>query len=216
MDEIVTEKKCTKCGKWKKLREYVKDPGKKDGLYSSCKECYKKSYYRNRDKNLERAKKYQSENPEKVIKNDHEYYLKHKQRFVEYRKKNPEAVSRSQSEWRKRNPEKVNIMKRKWREANREKCAATNHARRARVAGNGGKFTAQEWKDLCERYENKCLCCGRSDVKLAADHVIPLKNGGVNTIENLQPLCKSCNSSKGARHRDYRPISQPALFVEVG
>jgi 5-methylcytosine-specific restriction endonuclease McrA len=48
------------------------------------------------------------------------------------------------------------------------------------------------------------LCCGRPDVKLTQDHVVPLARGGSNLIDNIQPLCASCNSSKGTQTIDYR------------
>ncbi len=42
-------------------------------------------------------------------------------------------------------------------------------------------------------------------IKVTADHVIPLALDGPNIIDNVQPLCVSCNCSKGARHTtDYR------------
>lgn len=35
-------KKCTKCHARLSVDDFVKDPSKKDGLYSSCKDCYRK------------------------------------------------------------------------------------------------------------------------------------------------------------------------------
>jgi 5-methylcytosine-specific restriction endonuclease McrA len=67
------------------------------------------------------------------------------------------------------------------------------------------KFTSlKEVKDyIYLKYGKKCLCCG-SENKLSLDHVIPIQKGGKDEIENLQPLCKSCNSSKGIKVIDYR------------
>lgn len=76
--------------------------------------------------------------------------------------------------------------------------------RRALEKNAEGKITVREWLALCEKY-GKCLCCGRSDVKLTLDHVKPLSIGGANLISNAQPLCVSCNSRKGTKYIDYRP-----------
>lgn len=43
-----------------------------------------------------------------------------------------------------------------------------------------------------------CQQCGSSS-DLTIDHIHPVALGGSNEIENLQTLCKSCNSRKGAR-----------------
>jgi len=69
-----------------------------------------------------------------------------------------------------------------------------------------GKHTIQEWNKLKENYNFQCLCCLKREpeIKLTEDHVIPLILGGENSINNLQPLCHSCNSRKGARIIDYR------------
>lgn len=48
-----------------------------------------------------------------------------------------------------------------------------------------------------------CLCCGKVD-DITLDHIVPIYYGGENSIENLQPLCRGCNSSKGTKTIDYR------------
>ena len=49
-----------------------------------------------------------------------------------------------------------------------------------------------------ERDSRTCRNCGSQD-QLAIDHIVSVKNGGGNEVENLQILCQSCNSSKGAK-----------------
>lgn len=44
----------------------------------------------------------------------------------------------------------------------------------------------------------RCVACGtRADFSF--DHKIPLAEGGHNGLDNLQLLCKPCNSKKGGR-----------------
>lgn len=64
-----------------------------------------------------------------------------------------------------------------------------------------GSYTTKEWQELKEKSGNKCVFCHRAeaDVTLSADHIVPLTKGGTNFIENIQPLCRSCNSKKGNR-----------------
>lgn len=75
--------------------------------------------------------------------------------------------------------------------------------RRAQWNNAEGSFTGDEWETLCARYDYKCLAC-RKKKPLTVDHIKPLDKGGSNYIDNIQPLCKSCNSSKGSREIDYR------------
>ena len=58
-------------------------------------------------------------------------------------------------------------------------------------------------EEVFNLYGHKCLCCGATE-NITIDHVISVKNGGVNEIKNMQPLCKSCNSRKSSKNTDYR------------
>jgi len=44
----------------------------------------------------------------------------------------------------------------------------------------------------------KCQLCGcvLDESTVGIDHIVPVSKGGTNAIENLQPLCHSCNSRK--------------------
>lgn len=58
-------------------------------------------------------------------------------------------------------------------------------------------------EEVFVRNGRKCLNCGTSE-NIAIDHIKPISEGGLDTIDNLQPLCQSCNSSKGSKTIDYR------------
>lgn len=82
-----------------------------------------------------------------------------------------------------------------------EKRRLYSRIREAQDRGAEGKYTVEEWKALKNSHDNTCLHCRRKepDIKLTIDHIIPISKGGSNYISNLQPLCSSCNSKKGAR-----------------
>lgn len=82
------------------------------------------------------------------------------------------------------------------------------HARNQRASRKSapGSFTRQEWLALLDFYGGVCLSCG-SDTDISADHVVALANGGTNTLDNIQPLCRPCNSKKHVKTIDYRVIA---------
>lgn len=71
-----------------------------------------------------------------------------------------------------------------------------------------GTHSKDEWAQMKDFFLNKCCRCqGNSGItSVAKDHVISVYSGGSDSIRNLQPLCYKCNSSKGRKTEDYRPM----------
>lgn len=61
--------------------------------------------------------------------------------------------------------------------------------------GNVPKDLRQE---TLERDDYECVVCG-SRRRLEADHILPVSRGGTDVLSNMQTLCKTCNTSKGAK-----------------
>lgn len=77
--------------------------------------------------------------------------------------------------------------------------------RRMKLYNSEGSHTKTEWEALKKEFNFMCLCCKQQEpfVKLCEDHIVPLCAGGTNYIENIQPLCRSCNSRKHVKTTDY-------------
>jgi 5-methylcytosine-specific restriction endonuclease McrA len=64
----------------------------------------------------------------------------------------------------------------------------------------------QRWRaEVTRRAGGACQQCGRSGVRLFADHIVELKDGGAPfDPTNGQALCGSCHTAKTARARTAR------------
>ena len=73
-----------------------------------------------------------------------------------------------------------------------------NRQRQVIKVANGGSHTLEQWLAMKEWNAHLCADCGNMEpfIKLTQDHIIPVSKGGTNNIDNLQPLCLSCNSRK--------------------
>jgi 5-methylcytosine-specific restriction endonuclease McrA len=73
--------------------------------------------------------------------------------------------------------------------------------------GANGSHTLDDFKVLCQLFRGRCVKCLK--VKpLTRDHIVPISKGGTDNIDNIQPMCQSCNSSKSDNTADYRLIAQ--------
>jgi len=65
-------------------------------------------------------------------------------------------------------------------------------------------YSSKRWKQLrrsvlvnnpmCVGYGKRKVVCNRPAVDV--DHIVPVKHGGVDTVDNLQGLCKACHTLK--------------------
>ena len=173
----------------------------------------KKWYNAHKEEAIERTTRWRNENKEVVAANrkrlydanPEKYRIQRKESYARNKEKEQKAALDRLHRRMEENPEEVLKVKRKWYETNQDRNRNYAHNRRAKVRNvTGGHFTDAEFQQICEENGNKCLCCGRTDVQLTADHIIPLGPPHSDEKENIQPLCLSCNSKKSTKTIDYR------------
>ena len=50
---------------------------------------------------------------------------------------------------------------------------------------------------LLEKFGRQCVYCGKTDVPLQIEHLVPKSRGGTNRVSNLATACLPCNDAKG-------------------
>ena len=204
-------KYCEKCNSWKLQNDfylYWNSRRQRFCLKNMCKNCEKriakKWFKENRKRSLDSWHRYYEENKDYILNKRCEYYKNNKSRILKqnhkYYEKNKDRCCENNKEWRKNNKERVKKSKRKYKSLK---------------LGAVGNFTEKQFQFLLFHYGKKCLSCEvtLTENNINRDHVVALTNGGNNMIHNIQPLCRSCNISKGNRHStDYRPFVP--LFIE--
>jgi 5-methylcytosine-specific restriction endonuclease McrA len=200
-----------------------------DGYKSRCKDCFnaqkreersakpeeykdtaRKYVEANKAHIRELKRKHQAENPEKYDEAERKYLEAHREevntKARERRQRDLEhyrEIGRSSYENHAEERRKYSL---EYYKLHPEKSVAATNRRRAIKLAAEGSHTEEEWQQLKAFYNYKCLRCGKHEpeIRLTRDHVIPLTQGGSDSIDNIQPLCARCNSKKTSKHIDYR------------
>lgn len=157
-----------------------------------------------------------------------DWFLRKKEQNKKYVQKRkllyPEKKKAVDAAWRLKNIEHCRLQSRLWKQRNwarhkflvkkalakynktekgRVKNLAAANRRRARMAGvKSEPLAVQEYMRLMRSMDFvNCEWCSLpvKGPKICFDHVVPIVKGGDNTVENLVPTCKRCNSSKNAK-----------------
>lgn len=148
----------------------------------------RKRYQRDAERVKARVRAYREANPEKI--------RERKRRDV---RENRERVRATQRRWRAANAEKMREFRRQWAQAHPEKARQYANERRARKARAKGAHSEAEFAALVEWCEGRCAYCGQVVASPTRDHLVPLSRGGTDSLSNLVPACKPCNSRKGTK-----------------
>jgi hypothetical protein len=249
------EKVCTKCGLKKDISLFVTKSKSPDGHSSECKDCHnshnrkkywensdenrrknlinvKRSYLKNRDTILLRAKKYRENNLNKEAK---KLYMK------EYRVKKKKEIRQTQIVYEQTHKDKKKEWDRNYRRRHREELNVKNVIKRNSCPENklrhnlrnrirlvlkgikrGGNLyclvgcTADFLKEYLANQFTEGMSWdnyGMGEGKWSEDHIIPLVTFNLEDIEeqkkafhytNMRPCWSLENSSKGSLHNGVR------------
>ncbi len=147
------KKICKKCG-----RGYY---GNTTSKYCSIKCGRRKIYYKDREKMIEKTRKWRKENPEKQKEADHRYYLKNKETYIERAR-----------EWDKKYPRKAKERSKKsFTKFRTEKREQFNQLIMNNYYNHKEKWVERGYvynhrKELLELLPKKCACCGKRPIKI--------------------------------------------------
>jgi len=179
----------------KRNREYInkKSIENKNKNIKLYRQKGRERYQKNKENIRIQRKTYNDKNREHVKAYHKKYYETHKDRKTYV-----------QNMWNAKNKSKVKSIKDKYRILHKDEIAVKYNVRK-RIQEKGD-LTGKQWACIKKTNNYTCLKCHRKEpeIILTIDHIIPIIKGGEHTANNIQPLCRSCNSSKHDKIIDYR------------
>lgn len=224
MTELTT-KLCCACKEAKDHAEFSKRAASKDGLQPRCKACasahsrnYHKEnrpqrvgymadrYQRLHEHEIERARQWRDENPEKVLASARKYYYANADtvrakarvtnavRRANWTPERRDAFREYLKIWADQNRERVRELARAWQKAHpaygNEKSRRRNALKRSAMIV---PFTLAQLELRLSMFPGCWMCGGPKE---EVEHVKPLAKGGAHCLSNLAPACRSCNARK--------------------
>lgn len=125
------------------------------------------------------------------------YRLRHPEVGKVYREANRDSISARKRAHTKAHPEQAVERLRRWRARHHDEARRQENVAR-KLLRNKALRTS-----ILARDEHRCLCCGVVE-DLCVDHIVPILQGGTNDPDNLQTLCRPCNTRKQGQSTDYR------------
>lgn len=180
-------KVCSKCKQEKDEGGFHKDKSKKDGLFSSCRECEKRFHAANESGIKERNKKYREENKTKI-----------KEGQKKWREENKEILKQKKKHYRENYQDKIKESRKKYKE---------KHPGRIRDQEIRKKYgiTLQQKDQMCDRQNGCCIICGIKS-KLVIDH-----DHDTGRVRGL--LCSCCNTGIGNLRESQNTLFNARIYL---
>jgi 5-methylcytosine-specific restriction endonuclease McrA len=138
-------------------------------------------------------KRYAAEHPDRLLESQHRYQKTEKYRAACKRGRATEKSKKRHREYMRRDRKRVTYRIREMLRLGR-RVYGERELQEIPVLVRG-------WLTLVEAYGSKCVFCGSAGdaITLEIEHLTPKIRGGVDTVDNLAPACRRCNSSKKSR-----------------
>ncbi len=95
-----------------------------------------------------------------------------------------------------RHKDKLSAYSIKYARSHKIRRTVINERYRCKKAGAIGDVSYLDWKNALIAQKYRCAIC-KKQTKLEMDHIKPIVLGGAHLPDNIQALCRLCNTRKG-------------------